>query len=385
MESLMISTGRQRILDAVEHREPDRVPVDFGGSMVTSIHEQGYDILKKYLDICTDRKTTIARGRSLVAMVDPEVQERLNVDARMLIVNGPDGWEVEEGHDSVVDEWGIEWERPAGFSNYETKKSPLFGNISLDDVRNMRWPDPSASKFMAGLRERAQTLRNSSDKAIIANLAMQIHTQSYFLRGFSDYLMDLVLNQKLIEAIMDRVLEIFVERTENIMAEIGEFVDIVYVADDLGAQNGPLFSPEVYRKILKPRQKRLFEAIKRKSNVKILYHTCGSVVEFIDDLAEIGVDILNPVQTSAGGMDPKILKSRFGHKVCFWGGIDTQHVLPFGKPQEVRDEVKKRIEDLGSGGGYVVAAIHNIRPEVPPENIVAMIEAVHQFGGSRSH
>jgi uroporphyrinogen decarboxylase len=385
MENLMVSTGRQRILDAVEHREPDRVPVDFGGSMVTSIHEQGYDILKKYLDICTDRKTTIARGRSLVAMVDPEVQERLNVDARMLIVNGPDGWEVEEGHDSVVDEWGIEWERPAGFSNYETKKSPLFGNISLDDVRNMRWPDPSASKFMAGLRERAQTLRNSSDKAIIANLAMQIHTQSYFLRGFSDYLMDLVLNQKLIEAIMDRVLEIFVERTENIMAEIGEFVDIVYVADDLGAQNGPLFSPEVYRKILKPRQKRLFEAIKRKSNVKILYHTCGSVVEFIDDLAEIGVDILNPVQTSAGGMDPKILNSRFGHKVCFWGGIDTQHVLPFGKPQEVRDEVKKRIEDLGSGGGYVVAAIHNIRPEVPPENIVAMIEAVHQFGGSRSH
>ena len=179
---------------------------------------------------------------------------------------------------------------------------------------------------------------------------------------------------------MDRVLEIFVERTERIMGEIGDFVDIVYVADDLGAQNGPLFSPDIYRKILKPRQRKLFEAIKRKSGAKILYHSCGAVVAFVDDLAEIGVDILNPVQTSAAGMDPKTLKARFGDKVCFWGGIDTQQVLPFGKPEEVREEVRKRIEDFSSGGGYVVAAIHNIRPEVPPENIVAMIEAVHEFG-----
>lgn len=376
----MAGSGRQRIMDAIGHREPDRIPVDFGSSMVTSIHVQGYENLKNYLNIGTDRKTEIARGRSLVAVVDPEVQDRLNVDARMLIVNGPDGWEAEEARDSVVDEWGIEWERPKGFSNYEIKKSPLQGKISVDDVRNMKWPDASAAKFMGGLRDRAKALRNSTDKAIVANLAMQIHTQSYFLRGFSEYLMDLVLNQKLIEAIMDRVLEIFVERTVNIMSEIGEFVDIVYVADDLGAQNGPLFSPQVYRKILKPRQKKLFEAIKRNSDVKILYHTCGAVVEFIDDLAEIGVDILNPVQTSAGGMDPKVLKSRFGKKICFWGGIDTQQVLPFGKPQDVKDEVKRRIEEFASGGGYVVAAIHNIRPEVPPENIVAMIEAVHEFG-----
>ncbi|MHB9098495.1 MAG: uroporphyrinogen decarboxylase family protein [Syntrophales bacterium] len=376
----MVGSGRQRIMDAIGHREPDRIPVDFGSSMVTSIHVEGYENLKNYLNIGTNRKTEIARGRSLVAVVDPEVQDRLNVDARMLIVNGPDGWEAEEARDSVVDEWGIEWERPKGFSNYEIKKSPLQGKISVDDVRNMKWPDASAAKFMGGLRDRAKALRNSSDKAIVANLAMQIHTQSYFLRGFSEYLMDLVLNQKLIEAIMDRVLEIFVERTVNIMSEIGEFVDIVYVADDLGAQNGPLFSPQVYRKILKPRQKKLFEAIKRNSDVKILYHTCGAVVEFIDDLAEIGVDILNPVQTSAGGMAPKVLKSRFGKKICFWGGIDTQQVLPFGKPQDVRDEVKRRIEEFASGGGYVVAAIHNIRPEVPPENIVAMIEAVHEFG-----
>jgi uroporphyrinogen decarboxylase len=384
MESLVVGSGRRRIMDAVEHREPDRVPVDFGGSMVTSIHQKGHDSLKKYLGINLDRPTEIARGRSLVARVDHEVQDHLGVDVRMLTVNSPDGWEDEAGGNRLTDAWGIVWERPDGFDNYEIVESPLFGDITINDVRNMAWPEAVPSGFADGLREKALALRQSTDKAIIANLAMQIHTQSYFLRGFSQYLMDMVLNPGLIEAIMDRVLEIFVERTRCIMAEIGDLVDIVYVADDLGAQNGPLFSPQVYRNILKPRQGRLFEAIKRNSNVKILYHTCGSVVEFIDDLAEVGVDILNPVQTSAGGMDPKVLKSRFGDKVCFWGGIDTQHVLPFGKPEDVREEVKRRIEDFAPGGGYVVAAIHNIRPEVPPENIVAMIEAVHQFGGSRS-
>ena len=179
---------------------------------------------------------------------------------------------------------------------------------------------------------------------------------------------------------MDRVLEIFMERTRSIMSEIGDLIDVVYVADDLGAQNGPLFSPQMYRQLLKPRQKKLFETIKRGNEVKILYHTCGSVIEFIDDLVEVGVDILNPVQTSAAGMDPKVLKERFGHKVCFWGGIDTQSILPFGTPDQVREEVKRCMDVLAPGGGFVVAAIHNIRPEVPPENIVAMIEAVHEFG-----
>ncbi len=368
------------MLDAISRRESDRVPVDLGGSMVTSIHQRGHDNLKKYLGINLDRPTEIARGRSLVARVDHEVQDRLGVDVRMLTVNSPDGWRNEDGGERLTDAWGIVWERPAGFDNYEIVDSPLFGDITVNDVRSMAWPEAVPSGFTRGIREKALALRESSDKAIIANLAMQIHTQSYFLRGFSQYLMDLIMNPALIEAIMDHVLDIFIERSRAIMAEIGDLVDIVYVADDLGAQNGPLFSPQTYRQILKPRQKRLFEAIKRGSDVKIFYHTCGSVLEFIDDLTEIGVDILNPVQVSAGGMNPKILKERFGTKICFWGGMDTQSVLPFGTPDQVKDAVKKLIEDLAPGGGFVLAAVHNIRPEVPPENIVAMIEAAHEFG-----
>lgn len=378
-----MKTGREKVLDAVAHRESDSVPVDLGGSMVTSIHQKGHDNLKKYLGINLDRPTEIARGRSLVARVDVEVQDRLGVDVRMLTVNSPDGWEDEAGGDRITDAWGIVWERPEGFDNYEITDSPLFGDISIDDVRNMAWPEAVPPGFTQGLRDKALALRQGTDKAIIANLAMQIHTQSYFLRGFSQYLMDMVMNPRLIEAIMDRVLEIFVERTRAIMTEIGDLVDIVYVADDLGAQNGPLFSPVTYRQLLKPRQKKLFEVIKQGNEVKILYHTCGSVIEFIDDLAEVGVDILNPVQTSATGMDPITLKSRFGSKVCFWGGIDTQNILPFGTPDQVMEEVKRCIDAFAPGGGYVVAAIHNIRPEVPPENIVAMIEAAHEFGKYR--
>jgi len=348
--------------------------------MVTSIHQKGHDALKAYLGINLDRPTQIARGRSLVARVDHEVQDRLGVDVRMLTVSSPDGWKKEDGGNRLTDEWGIVWERQEGFDNYDIVSSPLQGDITVQDVSRIAWPEAVRSGYTEGLRETARQLRNSTDKAIIANLAMQIHTQSYFLRGFSQYLMDIALNPELIEAIQDHVLEIFAERTRAIMTEIGEYVDIVYVADDLGAQNGPLFSPVTYRKILKPRQRKLFEIIKSTADVKILYHTCGSVVEFIDDLAEIGVDILNPVQTSAVRMDAKTLKERFGSKVCFWGGIDTQHILPFGTPDQVRDEVKRCIEAFASGGGYVVAAIHNIRPEVPPENIVAMIEAAHEYG-----
>ena len=374
--------GKERILTAVAHKEPDRVPMDFGGSMVTSIHKIAYDKLKKHLNILGDKKTEIARGRSLVAKVDAEVQDSLGIDTRMLIANSPDGWasEMPAGDNRLIDEWGIEWHLPDGFSNYEIANSPLWGKVSPNDIKTYKWPDPYNIPGLKGLRKNAEALREATDKAIIANLALQIHTQSYFLRGFSDYLMDLVIQPSLVEAIMDGVLDVFVERAKIIMNEIGDLVDIVYVADDLGTQTGPLFSPEIYRKILKPRQMKLFEAIKNKNEVKILYHSCGSVVKFIDDFVDVGVDILNPVQVTAKGMNTEDLKKKFGHKICFWGGIDTQHVLPFGTPEEVREEVKKRIDDLAASGGYVVAPVHNIRPEVPPENIIAMVEAVREFG-----
>ncbi len=374
--------NRERVISSINHNEPDRVPIDFGGSMVTSIHKIAYENLKKYLDINQECPVKIARGRSLVSEVDFEIANHLDTDTAMLIAASPDGWlENLSEQNTLTDEWGIEWDMPDGFTNYEIVKSPLWGEISLNDITNFKWPNPYENMLpIEGIRKRAEYLRNSTDKAVIANVAFQIHTQSYFLRGFSDYLMDMMLQPDVITAIMDGVLEVFVERAKIIMNEIGDFVDIIYVADDLGSQSGPLFSPDLYRKLLKPRQKILFDTLKKNHDVKILYHTCGSVVDFIPDLIEVGVDILNPVQTSASGMEADKLKKEFGKDICFWGGIDTQQVLPFGSPQDVKDEVKRKIESLASGGGYVVAAIHNIRPEVPPENIIAMIEAAKEYG-----
>ncbi len=376
--------SRERVLAAISHREPDRVPVDFGGSMVTSIHKVGYDKLKKHLGIKTNDEVKIARGRSLVAEVDPEVQDALGVDARMLIINDPDAWTRQtslQERERIRDEWGMTWERPEGVDNFEIVDSPLFGpDVSIEDVKAMSWPDPEEVRALGSARDRALELRRS-DKAVIANLAMQIHTQSYFLRGYSEYMMDLLLNPRLIEAIMDRVLEVFLGRTRAILKEVGDLVDVVYVADDLGMQTGPMMSPDVYRELLKPRQEKLFEVIKSGTDAKILYHSCGSVVAFIEDLVDVGVDILNPVQVSAKGMDTKELKKLAAGRLSFWGGIDSHDVLPFQGPKQVKDEVRRRIEDLGEGGGYVVAAVHNIRPEVPPENIVAMVEAVHEYGG----
>jgi uroporphyrinogen decarboxylase len=374
--------SRERVLTAIARKEADRVPIDFGGSLATSIHKSGYDKLKKYLNMNVDQEIGIARGRAQVAVVDANVQDYLGVDCSMLIVNSPDGWkDSNDKGERLVDEFGMEWIKYPGFESYETLSSPLFGpDVTVETVKAMKWPDPTDVSFLKGVREKAENLRKSTDRAIIANLAMQINTQSNKLRGFADYLADMVGNPSLIEAIMDRVTEIYIERTKAILAEIGEFIDIVYVGDDLGTQTGPMFSLNSYRKLLKPRQKKLFEVIKSISNVKIFYHSCGACSAFIDDLAEIGIDILNPVQVSAAGMDTKELKQKFGNKVCFWGAVDTQRVMPFGSVAEVKDEVKRRIEDLAPGGGYVLGSVHNLRPEVPPENIIAMIEAAKEYG-----
>jgi uroporphyrinogen decarboxylase len=181
---------------------------------------------------------------------------------------------------------------------------------------------------------------------------------------------------------MERITEILIIAYGNILKEIGQYVQVVAIGDDLGTQNGLLISPDIYRKRIKPRQKRLIDSIKSKTDAYIFYHTCGAIREFIPDLIEIGVDALNPIQVSAKGMgDTAELKRMYGKDLTFWGGLcDNQKVLPFGTPKEVREETRRRLEDMMAGGGYVAASIHCIQDEVPPENILAMFETVHEYG-----
>jgi uroporphyrinogen decarboxylase len=192
---------------------------------------------------------------------------------------------------------------------------------------------------------------------------------------------DLLGNQAFAEALMDRGLEVQLQIGGKLLAAAGNFVDIIHISDDLGTQKAPLISPELYRKLIKPRQRKLFDFIKGRTDARILLHSDGCVYPFIPDFIEIGVDILNPVQVTAEDMDPKRLKREFGDQLCFWGAIDTQHTLPFGTPQDVRDEVRRRIEELGDKGGYVLTSVHNIQNEVPPQNICEMFDAALEYGG----
>jgi len=187
-------------------------------------------------------------------------------------------------------------------------------------------------------------------------------------------------NRDFLQALMDKILDIDLKIGKRLFEAIGKYVDLVFVHDDLATQESLMFSPERYKEVVKPRHQEIFNFIKTHRNAKVIYHCDGAIYPIINDFIEIGVDALNPVQVSAQGMDARSLKREFGDRLSFWGGIDTHRVLRQGSPEDVREEVKKQIEILGKGGGYILAAVHNIQDDVKPENIVAMFEAAKEFG-----
>jgi uroporphyrinogen decarboxylase len=258
---------------------------------------------------------------------------------------------------------------------------PFDGEPTLDDIEQFLWPDPDDPGRIRGLREHTEYLHNKTDYAVVLSLGATVLHTSQYMRGFEGWFLDMALRQDFMGALMDKIVDVHVRTIRNIFHEIdGDMVDIAYIADDIAGDRGLMFSPESYRTILKPRTKKIIDQIKEFTDAKIMYHTCGAVHNLINDLIEIGVDILNPVQTSATGMDTKRLKNDFGDKISFWGGIDTRRVLPRGTVEEVREEVKNVIRNLAPGGGYVLNFVHNAQPDVKPENICAMFEAGKKYG-----
>ena len=219
-----------------------------------------------------------------------------------------------------------------------------------------------------------------TDFAVILNFPVGIVHQAQFLRGYEAWLADLILNPTFAEALMNRLVEIYMITGARMIEAAGGHLDMIFYGDDVAFQTGPMMSLQLYRKMIKPRHRQLFAHLKAKAQAPLLFHSCGSVYPLLEDLIEIGVDCINPVQVSARDMDTKRLKKEFGDRMAFWGGIDTHKVLPFGTPDDVRAEVKRRIEDLAPGGGYVLNSVHNLQSEVPPENIVAMFDAAKEFG-----
>jgi uroporphyrinogen decarboxylase len=231
------------------------------------------------------------------------------------------------------------------------------------------------------VRDEALRLRSETPFALCTGISGVVYEVCWNMRGLEQWFIDLLTNPEFCAALLDRVLRFWIDFETLFMKEVGDLVDVVMIGDDLAGQNGPLFSPKIYRRIVKPRQKALVAHLKSLTRAKIWYHTCGDCAGYIPDLIDNGIDILNPVQIGLKNMDPRTLKKRYGKKLVFWGGgIDPQHVLPFAGPDEVREHVRRNLKGFMPGGGYVFDSVHNIQKGVPPENIVALFDAAREFG-----
>ncbi len=374
-------TSRERILAALGHRQPDRLPLDLGSTIATTMTAGAQDRLRAHLGLPSGGAPVLFAKRSNTVIPEEAILARIGVDARPLVLGSPDGRpEREISPDAFIDEWEVTWTKPHG-GHYINTDGPFYrlDEPTTADIERHAWPEAADPGRYRGLRERARALHEGTGYAVILNLPVGPIHQSQFLRGFGDWLGDLLANRAFAEGLLDRVTDIWVETASRALEETAPFVDVVMYGDDIATQRGPLMRPALYRQLLKPRHRRMAEAVKRFGK-PILYHSCGSVRPLIPDLIETGIDALNPVQVSAAEMDTGGLKREFGRDLAFWGGIDTQSVLPLGTAAEVREEVKRRIGDLAEDGGYVLCAVHNIQQDVPPENVMAMYEAAMEFG-----
>lgn len=378
----MIMTSRERVLRALHHQEPDRIPIDLGGTPTSTISLAALENLKSFLGFHSETK--LMSPVFMTAYPGDDVIERFGIDLKMVTAKPPSSFKLRKSPQGrVTDEWGIVYQKDETAQTHFIIESeaPLRKITSTHEVDRYPWPDPEDPSRVEGLRETARSYREKGF-AVVANTSLLVMTQTQWMRGLEQYLVDTVTNPALLQYMMDKILEIMTAMARNLLAQIGDLADVVVMGDDLSHQNGLTYSPEMYRKLLKPRHKRIVDFLKKHApEAKIFYHCCGAVEPLISDLIDIGVDALNPVQVSAKGMgDTRKLKALYGKDLTFWGGIDTQWALPFGTPEEVRREVRKRIEDLAPGGGFVLAAVHNIRPEVRPENICTLFDAALEYG-----
>lgn len=379
-------TPRQRLLKAINHGVADRVPIDFGGFQ-TGIHRSAYESLIDYLSISDE--TQILDPIQQLARPCEELLERFHVDTRYVLAHGPDSFNgkiVQNYRDGKLwhdleDEFGIDGFMPDSQLLYMDISFHPLAQATMKDLEVYPFPDGRDPTRFTGVREEALRLRRDTPYAIATGIGGVVYEICWYLRGLERWFMDMIEDPGFCEALLDKTLKFWLDFYTGFLKEAGDLVDIIMIGDDLAGQHGPLFSPTFYRKVVKPRQKKLVQHIKSKTNAKIWYHTCGSCIDFIPDLIDNGVDILNPVQISADNMDTGILKKKFGKKIVFWGGgCDAQHILPFATPEEIAREVRRNMDIFKPDGGYVFNNIHNVQAGVPAENIVALFDAALEFG-----
>ncbi|OIQ11006.1 uroporphyrinogen decarboxylase family protein [Neomoorella thermoacetica] len=409
--------SRERIIASINHKQADIVPIDLGSTRSSGISAIAYNNLKKYLGI-NNGYTRVYDIVQQLAQPEDNILDMFNVDVLDVgraynteekdwyDITLPNGHRVqfpawfkpirdEEGNLNVYSEDGTlisRMKKDAFFFNQEYY--PYLNGFpenyhsikeAMDKVQWFKipaspWDHANDANFWNDLREKALYLRKNSDRALVICSGCSLFESGNYLRRMDNFLMDIYTSPKETERFLDVLVEQYLALLEKVCETVGDVVDIIRFSDDLGMNQAPFMSPEVYRKIFKPRHALLCDYVKKHSKMYIFLHSCGSIYKLLPDLIEAGFDIINPVQTTAKDMEPSKLKKEFGNDITFWGGgCNTRSILNRATPKEVKDYVKRQLEVFAPGGGYVFNQEHNILPDVPPENIIAMFEAVREF------
>ncbi|MBW2659872.1 MAG: uroporphyrinogen decarboxylase [Deltaproteobacteria bacterium] len=374
-------TRRERVIATLEHREPDRVPLSM------SITIDAYQNLKRYLGI--ELEEDFRPDRWAGVPVHPLVAEKFGLDAVLLPTgNSNISTKQSKNPDKWYDEWGVELTKKAlpggGYIN-EMTCCPLK-SATVRDLADYKWPDPYNRSAVEGIREFYRHIHNDTDFAIFSNFGGSIFRRAQYLRGIETFLLDLKENPEFAEALLEKICKIQLARIGMLMEAAGKYVDVLCLGgEDMGNQENPVISLQMFRAMVKPHLEKLWVYTKKKlleknPRAKIMRYSCGAVKTFIPDLIEMQVDVLDPVQPPAEDMDLFEMKAEFGNKLIFQGGIDAQHMLPFGTVEEIHEHIKKQIRALAPGGGYICAPSYNVQGNVPPENLIAMRDAVEEFG-----
>ena len=382
----MSMTSRDRVLTVLNHEEPDRVPIVIGVSNATGIKMQPYQGIKRIAGINAPDKFLYQWPELGTAEVDEATMARLHSDVRGVLDLEPVATrrrnQNRAPHDDCIDSWGsgqVEVNPGYWFPGIH----PLIDATTIEELENYpHWPDMSDPSRVAHVADDARRLAVQNKYAIMATPWLLFpFERAHAMQGMEAFLLNMAMYPDFARALLEKIAGYCKTLMGRFLDELGDNVDIIKIGDDLGTQESLMISPQMYRDLLMPIHADFIDFIKARTSAKIFFHSCGDVFPLIEDFIDIGVDILNPIQTSSGKMSNlAALKKRFGRNIVFCGGIDSHRVLPYGSVEEVRQEVRRVIDLLGSGGGTMIGAVHTVMNDVPPENILAMVDAVEEFG-----
>jgi len=373
---------RDRVLRALDRREADRVPIVIGGSAQKIAEPTVRQLLRHYGLPEESLRRVFAQFR--FEYVSEPLWQALGVDARHVYWQPERTFspQIQDRGQTYIDEWGLDYDysRGGGSTSCVYRRAPLR-EAREAELEAYAWPQPAAYDRTEAMRVAAEALYREEEYAVVAYRNGGAFDLASYLRGTDQFMIDLATNPRFAERLLWKITEILVAYYEQLLSAVGPYVHIVEIADDLGTQNGPMISPAMYDRFIKPCHEALVKTIKRDHpEIKVMIHCDGGVRPLLPGLIDAGIDILNPVQVTAKGMEPAELKRDFGDALIFQGGVDTQDLLVHAPPGRVVSEVKRLIDLLAPGGGYLFGPSHNLLADIPAENVMAMFETAQEYG-----